>query len=222
MPDLLPGFTYAVDSARYRSTTSGRFVARREIIGQLDAQIRHGEQRLANLTTAYHEGRLSASVWTEQMSTELRRLHLQSAAQGAGGWDRMTQRDFGRVGGKLQADYRYLTNFAQDIKEGRVTLPQALNRANLYAGNARTQFWAAERDRRPLPDAGMIAIERRQLSAAEHCTGCIELYGRGWQLAGTLPIPGDGSTPCRSNDKCILLAREVPVAELQDWLSSKR
>lgn len=221
MADVLPGFSYDRSSARYRSAQTGKFVARRDILAQLDSQIGGNERRLANLTTAFHEGRLSASVWQEQMTTEIRRQHLQNAALGAGGWDRLESKDYGRVGGKLRADYQRLEAFAKDIQEGKLSIGQAIARSEMYAGNARTQFWNAERDRRP-QTLGMVAIERRMLGAAEHCSGCIELYNRGWQLAGTLPIPGDGSTPCLSNDKCILLWREVPVSELGDWLGSKR
>jgi len=220
MPDLLPGYTFSPNAARYRSAASGRFVARRDIVSQLDAQVRHGEQQLANLTTALHEGRLSPSVWTEQMRTELSRLHSQNRALGAGGWDRMTQRDWGAVGGKLQSDYRFLTNFAQEVRDGKVSLAQALNRANLYAGNARTQFWAAEREQRP-HTAGMVSIERRQLGAAEHCADCVAYYDAGWSMAGVLPGPGTRSA-CRTNCKCIMLAREVPADELDEWLGSKR
>jgi len=220
MPDLLPGYTFSPNVARYRSAASGRFVARRDIVSQLDAQVRHGEQSLANLTEALHEGRISPSVWTEQMRTELRQLHSQNRALGAGGWDRMTQRDWGAVGGKLQSDYRYLTHFALEIQEGKVTLPQALNRANLYAGNARTQFWAAERERRPR-QAGMVSIERRVLGAAEHCNDCVGYYDQGWTMAGQLPVPGEASV-CRTNCKCILANRDVPAEELGEWLGSKR
>jgi hypothetical protein len=220
MPNLLPGFTWASEAARYRSASSGRFVARREIVSQLDAQIRLGEQRIADLTTAFHEGRISAATWTEQMSTGLRRLHLQSAAQGAGGWDRLNQRDFGRVGGKLQSDYRRLTQFARDIENGNVSLAQALNRADLYVGNARTQFWSAERDRQPR-NAGTVMIERRQLGGGESCRDCVGYYTQGWAMAGTLPVPGERSV-CLTKCKCNLLRREVPTEDVGEWLGTRR
>ncbi|MCL4864206.1 MAG: hypothetical protein KJZ93_32660, partial [Caldilineaceae bacterium] len=201
MAELLPGYTWSADAARYRNATTGRFTSRRDIVVQLDAQVAHTEASIAALTEAFHEGRLSASVWTEQMRTELRQLHSQNRALGAGGWDRMSQRDWGAVGGKLQADYQRLVAFAAAVQGGEVTLPQALNRAGMYVGNARTQFWAAERDGRP-HHTGMVPIERRVLGVAEHCTaakglrGCVDYYEDGWQLAGVLPLPGDGSTPC--------------------------
>lgn len=220
MADVLAGFSYDRSSARYRSAQTGKFVARRDILSQLDAQVRGGEQRLANLTTAFHEGRLSVSVWQEQMTTEIRRMHLQNVALGAGGWDRLNQRDYGRVGGKLRADYQRLELFAKDIQEGKLSIAQAIARSELYAGNARTQFWDAERDRQP-QELGMVAIERRMLGSAEHCRDCVGYYDRGWTMAGQLPSPGVGSV-CLTRCKCSLHYHEVPAAELSEWLGSKR
>lgn len=220
MADLLPGFTYDRSSARYRSAQTGKFVARRDILSQLDAQVRGGEQRLANLTTAFHEGRLSASVWQEQMTTEIRRMHLQNAALGAGGWDRLESKDFGRVGGKLRADYQRLESFAKDIQDGKLSIAQAIARSELYAGNARTQFWDAERERQ-IADLGMVAIERRRLGSAEHCQDCVNYYDRGWTMAGQLPSPGVGSV-CLTRCKCSLHYNQVEAAELSEWLNTKR
>lgn len=220
MADVLPGYTWAAESSRYRSLSTGRFVARRDILGLVGGQVRGAEGRLANLTTAFHEGRLSGSVWMEQMSTELRRLHLQNSALGAGGWDRLTPRDFGRVGGRLQADYRRLEGFAAAIQNGELTLPQALSRTNLYVGNARVQFWEAERDRL-VAAPGMAIVERRVLGDAEHCSDCLGYYDRGWQPVGSLPVPGQQSQ-CLTYCRCNMLYRTIPAAELGEWLGTKR
>lgn len=218
--DLLPGYRFERSPGRYRNESTGRFVARRDIVALLDHQVAATERRLAELVTSAHEGRLAPALFAEQLSNELRRLHSQNRALGAGGWDRMTPSDWGSVGRQLRDDYARVAQLAADIREGRVTLPQALNRVNGYAGNARRHFWQAERNA-VQPTAGMVPIERRTLGESEHCTGCVTFYDQGWQPLGTMPEPGSG-TPCAVRCKCTMHRREVPADEVNEWIGTKR
>jgi hypothetical protein len=125
------------------------------------------------------------------------------------------------VGRRLRDDYQRIVQLTQDIANGDATLPQALNRVNGYAGSARIEYFEAARQRAQASNAEMALIERRVLGASEHCDGCLELYGRGWQPSGILPLPGDGSTECGTHDRCDLIEREVPVGELDNWVGTK-
>lgn len=204
--EILPSYTWSVDVARYRSTETGRFVARRDIMNLLETQTNSAERRLGELTTAYHEGRMSASTWQVTMRDELRRLHSQNMALGVGGWDRATPQSWGRVGGYLQADYTRMAQLAQDIADGKATLPQALQRVNGYVVSARRNFFEADRD--AMHRSGRMFEERRRLHAQESCPECIDYAGRGWVPAFTLPIPGDASR-CGSYCRCTMERREV-------------
>lgn len=206
MADILPGFLYDRSNARYRNTSTGRYVARRDILGLLDTQINAAERRLGDLVTALHEQRISPAIFQEQMRTELRRLHLQNAALGAGGFDRLTAREYGRAGQMLRTDYERLTNLARDIVDGRATLPQALNRVQGYAGQARQNFLEAERD--AARATGRDYEERRRLGVAEHCNDCVGYAERSWQPLGVLPVPGTSSV-CGTHCRCTLERREV-------------
>lgn len=221
MADILPGYLFDRRTGRYRDQASGRFTSRQAINDLLDRQIESTERRLANLTTAMHDGRIAPGVWAEQMRTELRRATLQHQALGAGGWDRLTQSDFGKAGASLRDTYARMIDLAQGVQNGTVTLPQALNRVNGYIGEARRLYYDASRGRRQ-PDMGMIGIEIRDLGVAEHCDGCVDLHGRGWQPVGVLPSPGDGSTPCGTHCRCGMRSREVPADEVGEWLGTRR
>lgn len=220
MPSPLPGYTYDRVSSRYRSLQTGRYVARSRIVDLLDGVVSGTERRLAGMATAAVEGTLSPAVFAERMRTELRRLHLQNAAMGAGGWDRLSFRDYGRIGGKLRADYARISRFANQIAAGEVTAAQAINRANMYAGNARIEFWEAQRDRIQSPP-GMVPIERRILGAAEHCPDCVEYYNMGWQPVGVLPVPGIDSQ-CLTNCKCTMEERVVSADDVGEWVGTMR
>lgn len=218
--DVLPGYTWSTGASRYRANATGRFVARRAILGLLDGQVNDAGRRLGDLTTALHEGRIAPSVWADQMQTELRRLHSQNRALAVGGWDRMTHADWGAVGGRLRGDYARVTRLAEDIQAGRVTLPQALVRVDGYIGSARLQFWHGERGR-AAGEAGTASIEIRTLGMAEHCQDCVDYHARGWCMAGELPPPGEGSE-CGAHCRCTMGVRSVPVAELGQWLGTRR
>jgi hypothetical protein len=196
-------------------------VARHAIVDLLDGHIDAAERRLSGLMTAFHEGRVSPGTWVAVTRTELQRLHLQNAALGAGGWDRLRATDYGRIGGALQADYRRLLGFAEDVRAGKLTLAQAQARMALYAGNARREFYHAERDRIRPSAAGRVVIERRRLNSRESCEDCVGYYQQGWEPVGVLPVPGEGSK-CLTNCRCNLEQREVSLTEVNEWIGTKR
>src|SRR5215204_4005195 len=101
----LPGYTWAGDVGRYRSNDTGRFVSRKDILGLLDSTTAAAEKQIASLTNAVMEGRISASVWQEQMRTEVKQQVLSQTALGSGGFDRISQQSYGRAGADLRQLY---------------------------------------------------------------------------------------------------------------------
>ena len=169
LDEVLPGYRYNKAAARYISNKTGRFVARSSILSLLDGEVLQREMEVGRLTQALMDKQISPSVFIARFRAELRQAHLQFGSLGAGGWDRLTQADYGRMGGILQADYRRLNGFAQDIISGKISEAQALNRAGMYMGNARREYWHTYRGSYPVPKPGYTIIERRVLGVAEHC-----------------------------------------------------
>jgi len=222
--DYLPGYWYDPRTHNYLTRLANnqvRFVARAEVMRLLEAQVNAKQQLIQELTQAALDGRIAPAVWQTQVSTELKRLYLQNRALGAGGWDRLTQADFGHIGGRLQSEYRHLAGFAQAIADGTVSPAQAMNRINMYLGNARREYWLAERDHRRPSSPSKVIIERRVLGVAEHCDDCIMYNKQGWQLQGVLPPPTVNSE-CGGNCRCSLDAKEVEIAELEAWIGTSR
>lgn len=222
--EYLPGYWFDPRTGRYHTRlANGRqqFVARVEVMRLLEANVNAKEQLLTSITQQAIDGRLSPSVWQATMQQELKRLYLQNRALGAGGWDRLTAQDFGHIGGRLQSEYRYLRNMAQQIANGEVSEAQALNRLRMYTGNARREYWLAEREHRRPSAADRMIIERRRLGIADHCDDCIRYNKMGWQAQGVLPVPTEGSE-CGGNCRCSLDAKEIDAAEAAAWIGSKR
>lgn len=219
--DYLPGYRWDEALQRYVNVATGRFVGRQAILDLLDAEIAQREREMGRLLNAFMDGELAPAVWLHEMHTTLRRVHLQMAALGAGGWDRLTPADYGRIGGYLGSDYRRLVEFARAIVAGELSPAQALARLGLYLGNARRNFWHGQA--RTSRRAGMVALFRRILGLAEHCDDCVGYAALGWQLAdsGQVPAPGEGSV-CLTNCRCSRLRIEVPADQVEAWIGTRR
>lgn len=196
---ILRGYTYSRPVARYRDISTGRFVARERILSLLDSQIASAESRLGAIVTAMHQRTLAPGMGQMLMRDEVRRLHLQNAALAKGGFDRLNATDYGRAGRQLRDTYQRMTNLANGIQAGEVTLPQALNRVAGYVGEARRNFLVAERE--ALQATGQRMEARRRLGVAEHCVDCVNFARMGWLPIEFVPLPGEASV-CGVRCKC--------------------
>lgn len=220
MADILTGYTFDKDTGRYRSGSTGRFVARKQITGLLEKQVQDTEQRMQDLVTGLHEEKIAPSVFLAQARTELKRAHLTNRALGAGGWDQLDSRDFGATGGALRTGYQKLVGTVEDMQRGDATLPQAQQRMRSYAGDARRQYFDAEKRRRKPSGADMVLIFRRIAAAdANTCKDCMDYYEAGWQY--DVPAPAE-RCQCLGNCRCSVMEKEVPVSEVAEWLGTKR
>jgi hypothetical protein len=218
----LPGYTFETDIGRYRNGATGRFVARKDILGLLESQTNAVEARIGELTNAVMEGRISAVVWQEQMRTEVKRQVLQQAALGSGGFDQISQSTYGRAGADLRQLYGQISGTAQDIADGKISMAQAQARANEYAGHGRSHFYEAEREKVKPSASNMMLIERRLLAGGgKVCPDCVNFYDQGWQPMNYLPAPGADSI-CRGNCRCRLVRKEIEAAEAADWIGTKK
>lgn len=206
MADILPGYSFDSRVGRYRDTARGQFVARSRIVRLLDVQIHSVEQRLGNIVSAMADKSLSPGVGQTLMRDELRRLSLQNAALGKGGFDKLDFRDYGRVGRQLRENYPRVANLAQGLANGTVTLDQAMNRIRGYAGDARVLFFETERE--TLRATGRTFEQRRRLNPAEHCQDCVRYASMSWRPMGELPPPGMDSR-CNRFCRCTMETREV-------------
>jgi hypothetical protein len=147
------------------------------------------------------------------MRDEVKNLHLQNIALAKGGWDRLTQQDYGRVGAAVKAIYPKIAGSAADVQAGTVSLPQLQARVGDYAGSGRRLYYQAEREGQPAAPEGMTTLERRNLDpAAQHCGDCLDYAARGWQPVGTLPVPGQACR-CGSRCRCSIEYRQVQADE---------
>jgi hypothetical protein len=200
-------FSWSPDTGRYRGA-DGRFVPDAKVREALDQVIQAQAARMRGITQSLIDGNLSLPEWQRESMQSIKLAHLEGLATANGGWAQLDQMAFGWVGQRIKQQYGYLSNFAQQIADGRQTLgPGALARAEMYAEAGRATHREAQR--RVASDRGMDQ-ERNRLSKAENCAGCIAQTQAGWVPVGTL-VPC-GSRDCLSRCKCTMTFRKAPAA----------
>ena len=202
---LLQGYYWDRRSHEYIRAATGRFVARGRIVELLEKSVAARERRLFEGVRRLADGRRSPQMFLSHAKVMLKRQYLQEAALAAGGWDRLTPADFGRVGGKLRTQYRRLSEMTAGIADGTVSEAQALSRMQMYMGNARAEYFEVERETLPPVPQGQTRIERRTLGASKGgpCDDCIRWADMGWQAEAILPVPTQQSV-CNGHCRCTL------------------
>lgn len=168
----------------------------RSLSGFIDDVLRPS---IENLTRRFLDGLLELDAWQKAVAGELKQAHIVASILGRGGRDRMTYADWGRVGGRLRSEFRFLDNFAREILGGKLTAAQILARAGAYIDAARQSFFSAKTTSETEDGAEW---EQRFLGASESCDDCVRYAAMGRQPIGTLPEPGERSI-CGNNCQCV-------------------
>ena len=98
----------------------------------------------------------------------------------------MTQSDWGRVGGLLSNQYRYLDNFAQEIANGTLTEAQIGARSGLYVDSATQAFERAKAASRFLVLPNYPGDGTSLCMANDKCTWVIQEFDNRWEAYWTL------------------------------------
>lgn len=196
---LLTGqYGYNNTAQRWYNTTNGQFVSEQAVTDEMRVHQQATYGVLDSLTRQLYSGSITLEQWQIGVAAELKDAHLAQALYAIGGKNNATQANYGRVGGTLADEYRYLSNFASDIASGVVSEAQALARIRQYGNSTQQSYWR-EYDLQTPPDEVIIW----ELGSAEHCPDCIALAAGSPYEAGECPTePGAGATRCRGNCQC--------------------
>ena len=206
---LTPQYLWNEAAHNYIDRKTGRFVSRQAVRDQLDNVIDASSQVMRAVSQQLRDGDISLAEWQTQMMQQIKTTHLASGVMQRGGWQQMTQADFGRVGQIVRREYGFLRALAGDIASGKQKLDGTLaRRAALYGQQGRPTslaFWDSTAAQRGFDE------ERSVLQPAEHCTECISEDAKGFQPLGQMiPI---GSRICRSNDRWLKEFRNSQTGE---------
>jgi hypothetical protein len=193
MPKPL-NLAWVENANRYRDQATGRFVSRKVVVRELNKVVLQSGDTMKGITQSLVDGNISLPEWQSAMEKEIKIINRMTGAAARGGFDQMSQSDWGHVGAETKRQYKFLRDFAADIASGKQPLNgRAVQRAGLYGEAGRGTY--QEVTRRQAKKKGFTE-ERRVLGPTEHCQpssskpGCAELAAKGWQPIGTLPRIG--------------------------------
>ena len=199
-PRMDAEWSYDPMSGRYRRP-SGRFMSEKAVTALLDGRINKLGDNLQRFTRMLADGNITLDQWQGSVREAVKGAHIQASVLGHGGRAGMGAAEYGRMGQRLRAEYRYLQSFANDILAGRVSAPMALARVKLYAEAIRGSYWEGATIRQE--KQGYSMMRRRLDEQAAHCDDCIRYAARGLVPIGSLPLPGQ-RCECRSNCRCFV------------------
>lgn len=192
-------FGWNTASARFYDRATGRYVSRDTMRSALDDVIADAEREVRGASEQLRAGTIDLAQWQRTVRDSVKETMLDATALARGGWDQLTQADFGRVGQAVRVQYEYLDKLTSEIRAGLPLDGRFLNRAAMYAKAARPFF---HDEQRQLLEASGYTRERNVLHASEHCGGCVDMTALGWVPIGTcIPI---GERECLGNDRCTM------------------
>jgi hypothetical protein len=184
---------------RYRNTSSGRFITHRTAVKLRDGYTEAKKADMDRLSRRLINKQITLQEWTLEMRRQTKDAYNVQAMLARGGRNNMTQADWGRNGGLLQRQYRYIDNFARDIDAGKLSEGQVRTRARMYIESSTQAFERTRAASQGVPSLPQYPGDGRTvcrancqchlnykeqeehwevtwvLGEAEHCPDCVRL-----------------------------------------------
>ncbi|MCG3207303.1 MAG: hypothetical protein FOGNACKC_00903 [Anaerolineae bacterium] len=184
---------------RYRNTKTKKIIGAAQMVELRDTFIERQQQRVADLAGRLVREEITVQEWALAQREIIKETYLAQYGMAVGGRQKMLPRDYGRIGAELRGQYKYLSDFAEEIRSGAfaAATPDGLSnriahRANLYIGSSVRSF-----------EKGRVAT-----------------YGD--ELYDALPqVPGDGETACMTQCRCSLRIEETGTEYHVFWVLDK-
>lgn len=191
---------------RYRNTKTGRWIGTAQMTVLRDQYLGYQRDRMQALADRVGRDAMTRREMVLQAREIIKSVTLDTYALAKGGRGHMTPSDYGKIGAMCKAQYQYLQQLEQRLKDGKLSAAQLAYQLKAYVNTARAAY--AEGQRGTARALGEDE-ERRVLHPAEHCPDCVAAANRGWQPIGTLPKIGESE--CRHNCKCTFEFRKRPA-----------
>lgn len=192
-------FFWDVSRGAWARRSTGQVVDVQGMYRYIDIIASIQRTRLDAIYRAFLTGRANEVQMLDAMTQVLRRTHLQSAALGRGGFERLTRADLRQLGNFLQDEFGYLTEWARLATTEGISEAEARRRLGMYANHVQSTYFEAHTQAKA--DAGYTEMRRSAVNDHVTCSDCSSYDAQGWQPIGTLPPPGVGCQ-CLSNCRC--------------------
>jgi hypothetical protein len=208
---------------QYRVTEGagkGSFISREAILRLTLDSIENNKGNLVGLADELANQRITLKEFQLEAAKQVRLIHTQQAAIAAGGFDRVTPEMWLSVARELQRQYRTGRNIetgqryglkwlCEDIKNGKVSLPQLKQRLALYANSGKASFW--EIDTQVQFNKGLTHGIRKLGATHRHCVPCLLYASYGPQPLTSIIRPTQ-QCDCGPNCVCTIFAMSIEDA----------
>lgn len=135
-----PAWNYYRDRNQYQDATTGKFIAQSRVRSLMQRFENKQKETVRAISDRLSNGEISIQRWVFEMRQAIKDAYVVQYTVGKGGYDNMSQADWGRVGGILRQQYQYLNNFAAEAARGDLTPRQIAARAGLYIDSSTQAF----------------------------------------------------------------------------------
>lgn len=145
-------YRVTAEGARTLGRRAGTYISEQQIVGVRDSWVAVAKGRTDAIAGQYARGALDLQQWQAAMRQEIRVNFINEYMLGRGGRNAMTPADWGRIGQRVQVQYRYLDGFVNEIAAGRLSDAQIAARARMYVEASSQAFERATVAARGAPD----------------------------------------------------------------------
>ena len=199
-------YTYDAVSHRYRDSRTGQYVSWEVVQNRLYTALDRYEREARAASLALRERTVSLAQYESAMMRLIKNTHLTSAALAKGGWHKMAQSDYGRVGREVRTQYDFLRSRIAAIVSGAQALDGTLDvRSGQYvqAGKQTMSMILRLEMRLRGFDEHRRVLDRQ----ADHCRtgsrpGCVEQAALSWQKIDRGVLVPIAAAQCLGGCKC--------------------
>lgn len=188
--------SYAWDDRlhNYVDLATGRMVPRQVLQDLLRTVVDGSERRLGLLGRLYADGTLTGRQFYELMAREVKLSTNVATALAKGGWQNVTQAEWGANGAQCRAEYGRLREFVRAVENGELSAAQIEARAKLYGNTAYRRYWELEQTAQRARGRTLMRI--RTVGDDRVCPACVAEEARGWQEIGGWHVPLHAGCRC--------------------------
>ena len=197
------GYTYdprlGGGTGRYRNE-AGRIISNGAARVALDQTLANAADPMVALFDQLSNGLISLADFQSAGMTAIKNTHLSAIALERGGWENMTQADYGRAGQRIREQYGYWNQLTADIGSGKQKINGRLKqRMNSYVQAGRETY---NRSKASYAASHGLNYVGSELTPADHCVDCVAMDGR-WFEVGDSEYIQIGERICHKNCKCL-------------------
>lgn len=135
----MPNWTYDVKARRYRGK-DGRFLSHAKMLALRDVFIDKQSDVVNALAVRLAAREITLVEWERAMRQVVKDTYIAETLAAIGGRKMATPAIWGRVGYMIKEQYRYLSNFVNDILKKNLTPGQIATRARMYIRSATAAY----------------------------------------------------------------------------------